>query len=204
MELFNLVRRSCGIIVISLLLVEGSNNAMAQEEKPFRKFYAGLEMGAGGLELSRNQLHEGRAGRFALGIYGGYRPFRWLRAGINLNGWLIEPYNQYFFLYFEEEGISISNIYGQIQVFPLKEQPFFLNLQGGSSKYVNLNPDAQNTNGIGGKVGFGYEYPLGKNFGLSLNGNFGFGRFGDVTFQNVSIINQKYDVFEFLLGFTFR
>lgn len=190
--------------MIGLLLVLGSNNVMAQEEKPFRKFYAGLEMGAGGLELSRNQLNEGRTGRFALGLYGGYRPFRWLRAGINLNGWLIEPYNQLFFFYFEEEGISISNIYGQFQVFPMGEKPFFLNFQGGSSKYVNLNPDAQSSPGMGGKFGLGYEYPLGKSFGLSLTVNWGFGKFRDATVQNVSITNQRYDVFELLLGFTFR
>jgi hypothetical protein len=192
------------IMVISLVAFLGNQPTSAQEEQSFRKFYAGIELGAGGLELSRNQLNEGRTTRFALGIYGGYRPFRWLRAGINLNGWLIEPYNQFFFFYFEEEGISISNIYGQVQVFPLKEQPLFLNFQGGSSKYVNLNPDAQNALGTGGKLGLGYEYPLGKNFGLSLTANWGFGKFGDITFQSVSVTNQHYDVFEVLLGITYR
>jgi hypothetical protein len=192
------------IMVISLVAFLGNQTTSAQEEQSFRKFYAGIELGAGGLELSRNQLNEGRTTRFALGIYGGYRPFRWLRAGINLNGWLIEPYNQFFFFYFEEEGISISNIYGQVQVFPLKEQPLFLNFQGGSSKYVNLNPDAQNALGTGGKLGLGYEYPLGRNFGLSLTANWGFGKFGDITFQSVSVTNQHYDVFEVLLGITYR
>lgn len=192
------------ILVISLVTFLGNQPTFAQEEQPFRKFYAGIELGAGGLELSRNQLNEGRTARFALGIYGGYRPFRWLRAGINLNGWLIEPYNQFFFFYFEEVGISISNIYGQVQVFPLREQPLFLNFQGGSSKYVNLNPDAQNAPGTGGKIGLGYEYPLGKNLGLSLTANWGFGSFRDVTLQNISFTNQRYDVFEVLLGITYR
>ena len=72
------------IFVISLVAFLGNQPTFAQEEQPFRKFYAGIELGAGGLELSRNQLNEGRTARFALGIYGGYRPFRWLRAGINL------------------------------------------------------------------------------------------------------------------------
>lgn len=192
------------ILVISLVTFLGNQPTFSQEEQPFRKFYAGIELGAGGLELSRNQLNEGRTARFALGIYGGYRPFRWLRAGINLNGWLIEPYNQFFFFYFEEEGISISNIYGQVQVFPLREQPLFLNFQGGSSKYVNLNPDAQNAPGTGGKIGLGYEYPLGKNLGLSLTANWGFGSFRDITLQNISFTNQRYDVFEVLLGITYR
>lgn len=192
------------IFVISLVAFLGNQPTFAQEEQPFRKFYAGIELGAGGLELSRNQLNEGRSARFALGIYGGYRPFRWLRAGVNLNGWLIEPYNQFFFFYFEEEGISISNIYGQVQVFPLREEPLFLNFQGGSSKYVNLNPDAQNAPGTGGKIGLGYEYPLGKNLGLSLTANWGFGSFRDVTLQNISFTNQRYDVFEVLLGITYR
>lgn len=192
------------ILVTFLLVFIGSKSSLAQEDHSFRKFYAGIELGAGGLELSRNQLDEGRTARFALGVYGGYRPFRWLRAGINLNGWLIEPYNQFFFFYFEEEGISISNIYGQVQVFPLREQPLFLNFQGGSSKYVNLNPDAQNAPGTGGKIGLGYEYPLGKNLGLSLTANWGFGKFGDITFQSVSVTDQHYDVFEILLGITYR
>lgn len=192
------------IFVISLVAFLGNQPTLAQEAQPFRKFYAGIELGAGGLELSRNQLNEGRTARFALGIYGGYRPFRWLRAGVNLNGWLIEPYNQFFFFYFEEEGISISNIYGQVQVFPLREEPLFLNFQGGSSKYVNLNPDAQNAPGTGGKIGLGYEYPLGKNLGLSLTANWGFGSFRDVTLQNISFTNQRYDVFEVLLGITYR
>jgi hypothetical protein len=199
-----MVFKTYGILMIGLLLVLGSNSTLAQEEQSFKKFYAGLEMGAGWLDLTSNQLNEGRTARFALGLYGGYKPNRWLRIGINLNGWLIQPYNQFYFFYFGDEGISISNIYGQIQAFPIKKLPFFLNFQGGSSKYVNLNPDGHNAKGMGGKLGIGYDFPTFENLGFSLNANWGFGSFGDFKSQNISITDQKYNVFEILLGFSFR
>lgn len=169
-----------------------------------KKFFVGMETGVGSLNLSKNNLIEPPTARFALGFNGGYIPFERLRIGINLGGWLIEPYsgvyiNPVFVNFRGEKGESIYNSQIFAEVFPIKGMGLFLNLQGGFSKYINNRPDGYKSKGSGAKAGLGYEYVLGKNLGLSLVINYGFGRFRDVTFPGISVLNQRYDVVEIMV-----
>lgn len=188
------------VVLVYQLGTASDPAAYAQDRSERKKFYVGMEMGVGLLELSRNSLPAERDSRFAMGFYGGYSPFRWLRAGLNLNGWLIEPFG-----YFNDpsKGISIGNTYGQIELFPFKKLNLFLNFEGGISNYTNKHPDEYNARGTGTKFGLGYEYHLTKNVGLSLTVNYGVGRFNDVLYPPPAI-NQQYNALEFLLGITYH
>lgn len=171
----------------------------AQSRPERRKFYAGIAIGVGLLELSRNNFPEDRKSRFALGFHGGYSPFHWLRAGLDLNGWLIEPYD----INNPSKGISISNTYGQIEVFPCKKFNFLISLEGGVAKYMNQHPTEYYARGTGIKFGLGYEHEAAKHLAISMTVNYCSGHFDDVLYP-LPTINQHYNTVEFLLGITYH
>jgi hypothetical protein len=176
--------------------------AFAQRDSAERKFYVGIDAGTGLPELSANGVTTERTAKFAFGLYGGYIPLKWLRTGIALNGWLIEPFGN--FNTNPENGISISNVYAQVQLFPFEKCNLFANLSGGYTEYINHHPEEFNANGTGALIGLGYEKNLNKRLKASLLINYGLGTFKDV--QNVagSVTNQHYNVLEFLLGITWN
>lgn len=162
------------------------------------RWYIGMDLGVGLLKLSQNNLPAERTPRFALEIHGGYKVFPWLRAGINVSGWLIEPFE--FELYQDPKGISISNTFVQLQIFPLTRYNLYINLAGGYSQYINKHPNALNAKGSGGLVGLGYEKDVFRRCGLSVIMNYGFGQFTD----DLLVRNLHFDVLEFRVGFTYH
>lgn len=175
--------------------------SIAQRSTPKGVLYGGLVMGAGWIELSSHENPEERTARFGLSLYGGIRPLPWLRTGISLGGWTIESYDYYNYW----EGISISNIFGQVQVFPFKKNDLYLNVEGGWSKYINQHPDVMDAKGSGGKIGLGYEQKVGrKKMALNLSANYSLGRFKDVHYPGADLTDLHYDVYELMLGLTFR
>lgn len=174
----------------------------AQSDSTYRKFYVGVNMGTGLLQLSKNDLTSDRNARYALGFCGGYIPFKWLWVGFDLNGWLIEPYGNFY--KDPAKGISISNFYGEFKLFPFKAPRVFANIAGGFSNYINHHPDGSNANGRGALLGFGYKMDLTKRLELFFIVNYGFGRFNDVNNLAAHAYNQHYDVIGFLLGASFH
>ncbi len=173
---------------------------VAQDDSEHKRFYVGLEMGSGWLALSQNNLSTETTARYALGFYGGYQPLRSLRIGINLGGWLIQPFN-----YSDPaKGVSVSHTSAQIMVLPLKHFPLFMNLQFGRSVYTNHHPDRYNAKGTALKVGMGYELKINTHLVLPISINYGNGKFSDIQLPGVSYVNQHYEVMELLLGITFR
>ena len=161
----------------------------------------GVEMGVGGLQLSRDTIAGSRQARFALGVFAGYSPFRWLRVGFNASGWLIEPSGDYAD---PSKGVRVSNAFGQLELFPFKKIALFTNLQWGRSQYTNMHVDGYQAIGTGTKVGLGYEYRIGNHGWLSLVMNYGFGSFKDVNNFVISVNNQHFDAFEVMVGLTYN
>ncbi|HEY3390363.1 MAG TPA: hypothetical protein VGK38_12365 [Prolixibacteraceae bacterium] len=176
--------------------------AIAQNNAIKRKFYVGVEGGLGLLRLSQNNLPSERNSCFSLDFNGGYIPFDWLRTGISLNGYLIESYGNFYDD--PAKGISISNFYGQVEVFPIKRTNLFFKLSGGFSGYTNHHPNASNAHGTGGLLGIGYEKSIFRRTDLSFTVNYGFGRFKDVDNLAVSVKNQHYNITEFMIGITYH
>lgn len=195
------------LLTIILLLGAGplgSVSLFAQSEILRKKFYVGMEMGAARLLFLQNNQEGSRSSNFVLGFYGGYTPTEMLRMGINVNGYLLEPYGNFYDD--PQKGISISNVQAQVQLFPLQAVPVFANAQGGWSTYTNHNSDAFNSKGYAGKIGLGYEQAISKRLSLQLLLNYSSGRFRDVNYPSipVSVINQHYNAFELLVGLTYR
>jgi hypothetical protein len=166
-----------------------------------------MVLGPGWLQMSRNNMPGEHTARFGLSINAGYRPLTWLRTGISLGGWTIEPFDYYYDCcnnYETIEGISISNIYAQVQVFPFEQADIYLNLEGGWSQYINMNADGFNTDGAGGKLGIGYEHKMGKTLALTLIANYGLGSFHDIKYPGTEITQQHYNVMEIMLGISIR
>ena len=173
----------------------------AQKDTARKHFYAGIETGISCLSLSHNSIDEKRSARYALGFYGGYSPAKALKLGVNLNGYIIEPYGN--FSKNPEKGISISNIQGQVQIIPFKQTTVFINLLGGWSSYINHHPDGYNSGGIAGKAGIGYEHGFAKRLIFSIIINYSVGKFNAVKYPGISINNQHYHAFELLTCFHF-
>ncbi len=193
---------SCNKLAVMLFLLPSFTlTAQPSNYITRSKFYVGMNAGAGLLNLSMNTQSQQKY-PFALDFYGGIMPFRWLRTGISIGGWLIEPYGDY-----EDnpwKGISIENIYAQIQVFPFDSFDLFLNFAGGFSNYLNMHPGAYNAQGTGFLSGLGYERRLFGKMGISLMINYGFGSFNDLNYTGISVNNQHYGITEFIIGFTWH
>jgi hypothetical protein len=188
-----------GFILIFLFV---AFSIQAQPVIPEKKFYAGIETGPAFLMLSRNHEKADRTARFALGFFGGYIPLPLLRLGISLNGTLIESFGDFYTS--PEKGISISNFHAVLQVFPIKNSGFFVNLQGGRSVYVNHHPDNYNAAGFSGKTGLGYELKTGHRTRVSIVMNYGSGKFRDLHYPGVSITDQHFSTYEISAVFIYR
>jgi len=178
-----------------------TQQVLAQGDSVRKKFYVGMDTGIGLLKLSRNDLST-RNTCFALGFNAGVIPFEWLRTGINLNGWLLESYGNFYVD--PAKGKSISNFFGEIEVFPFKKADLFVKLSGGFSKYISMHIDEFDAKGLGARFGVGYERRLYRKINVSLMMNYGFGRFNDVKNVIASIDNQHYRITEFVIGFVYR
>ena len=188
-------------VVILFLLPYVTLSAQPSNALVRSKFYAGMDAGIAFLDLSRNN-HSHHSNPFSLGFYGGIMPFKWLRTGINISGWLLESYGDFYDD--PSKGISISNTYAQIQVFPFKKFDLYVSIAGGLSNYINMHPGEYNASGTGILAGLGYERRMLGNIGISLMANYGSGRFNDLIYTGISIKNQHYNITEFLLGFTYH
>jgi hypothetical protein len=196
------VRVNIILMALFLQLCSACLYHVAAQTPTRKKFYVGLEMGAGFLRHSQNYLPVEQQTCYVLGFYGGYSPFHWLRTGINLNGWLLEPFGDFNS---PEKGISISNTSIQLQLFPIKKVNGFVNLQGGTAQYTNHHPDQYNAKGTGLKIGIGYEYDLAKRTGLTLIVNYAWGRFNDVRYPpDILVTHQQYSAVDIVLGIVYH
>ena len=192
----------CSMFLLMTASLFAQSGAPDNNSNTFKKgFYVGIEMGAGWLQLESSNQDESREGKFIMGFYGGYRFFYELRAGVKIDGYLIEAsdYSN------PAKGIGISNTSFQVQVFPLKTVPLFVNFQYGWSRYSNNHPlDGYDTNGTSQKIGLGYEYNLNKHFDVSLITNYGFGKFDDVNNISETILDQNYNSWDITLCLTYH
>ncbi len=174
---------------------------------PWRnRWYVGMDMGAGWMRLIQNDIPSERVPRFSMGFYCGYKVTSWLRAGMNLNGWLIESFGYPGnYNYNPAKGVSVSNIFAQVMIFPFPRCNLYIDLAGGHSEYINYHPDSYNASGMGGWVAVGYEKDLLRRLGCLIKVYYARGQFDDVNIPNVATVtNQHYDVVGLTLGFTYH
>lgn len=174
-------------------------NLKAQEISTKEIFYAGTELGSAWLSMAENNSAAKRNARFKLGFYAGISPIKRIRLGINLNGYLIEPYD----LYAPDKGISISNNHFQLQLLPFKNWPIILNLQGGQSKYINHEPTGINRKGFSGRAGIGYTFFRNKSLQIISGINLGWGQFRNKAYPGIPAVSQRFNTIDLTVGFSY-
>jgi hypothetical protein len=120
-------------------------------------WWGAFEAGAGPLKLNSDQLKGGSKTRGAMGFAFGYQPSDWIRAGLHLNGWLMQAFDPYD----PTKGESVSNVGGIVDVMPLRRHGLFVRGGYGLSMYTNDHLDGVNGNGPGWEAGGGYEFRIG-------------------------------------------
>lgn len=167
--------------------------AGAQQERPW---WASFDLGAGQLKLSSDQLAGNHFTTFAAGITGGHRITDWSRAGLHLNGWLMQAFN----LNDPTVGESVSSVNGIVDIFPVRKKPLFVRGGGGWSTYTNNRPAGTSGGGPGWEAGGGYEFRFLWNARLVPTVQYAAGGLGSGFAPIVPGMGLRYSVIEFKLS----
>jgi hypothetical protein len=181
------------ILIVGLILATPVTYAQAWKEPGVRPWWVGLELGDGQIKLSSDQFRGTRNSAFALGFVGGHTLGNRARFGLELNGWLLQSFNNNN----PAVGESVSNVLGIVDAFPIPRTPLFLRAGAGLALYQNNRPGGFNSSGWSWTVGGGYEIPLTRSFGLAPIVDYAAGSLGDV--RNVITVDtgRRYSVAEF-------
>jgi hypothetical protein len=158
-----------------------------------RPWWIAGEFGEGQLKLTSDQSSGSRVSTFELGFMGGHTLGNRARAGLELNGWLLQASN----LNNPTVGESVSDVVGVFDLFPSRKIPFFLRAGTGLGIYQNNRPNGFNGHGLGWTVGGGYEIPLTERLGLAPMIGYAAGGLGDVRNAITVQTNRRYSVIEF-------
>jgi Outer membrane protein beta-barrel domain len=180
-------------LMVGLILATPAAYAQRREEPVIRPWWVGLELGDGQIKLSSDQFRGTRNSAFALGGVGGHSLGNRARIGLELNGWLLQSFNNNN----PAVGESVSNVLGIVDAFPIRKTPVFLRAGGGLALYQNNRPGGFSSSGWSWTAGVGYEIPLTENFGLAPMVDYAAGSLGDV--RNIITVDtgRRYSVVEF-------
>jgi hypothetical protein len=164
-----------------------------REEGDVRPWWVGLELGDGQLELTSDQFNGTRNPTFGLGFVGGHSLGNRARIGLELNGWLLQSFNNFN----PAVGESVSNVLVVVDAFPMRRTPLFLRAGPGVALYQNNRPGGFNGSGWSWTAGAGYEIPLTERFGLAPIVDYAAGSLGDVHNLVAMETGRRYSVVEF-------
>ncbi len=165
----------------------------AREERTVRPWWIGFELGDGQIKLTSDQFSGTRNPAFALGFVGGHSLGNRARIGLELNGWLLQSFNNNN----PAVGESVSNVLGVVDAFPIRKAPIFLRAGAGLALYTNNRPTGFNSNGWSWTAAAGYEIPVTENLGLTPIVGYAAGSLGDV--RNIITVQtgRRYSAVEF-------
>ena len=187
---------ACGYVIrliVGLILATPVAYAQGWEERTVRPWWVGFELGEGQIKLTSNQFSGTRNSAFALGFAGGHSLGNRARIGLEVNGWLLQSFNNNN----PAVGESVSNVLGIVDSFPIRKTPIFLRAGAGLALYQNNRPAGFNSSGWSWTAGVGYEIPLTKNFVLAPIVDYAAGSLGDVRNIITADTGRRYSVVEF-------
>lgn len=126
----------------------------ADERAQGQDWSAGLALGYGSLGLTADQGRDERCGTFVLAFRASRALGPRLRLGAELGGWLIEAGD----VWDPSRGASVSTAAILVQTFPLRTEPFYVEVQFGFAKYSNAAPLEFGSSGTGWSLGAGWEF----------------------------------------------
>ena len=185
------MRRTGTFLKVVLVVVFGLSLPLRGQLN--RPWWVSLELGAGQLKLISNQRSSNGLTTFAMGFSGGRRLAPWARAGVHLNGWLLQAAN----LNDPTVGEAVSNFNGILDVFPIVKRGLFLRGGGGVSMYSNNQPLASDGHGLGWEAGAGYELPLPKGVRISPIVEYASGGLGNAFAPSIPGTAPTYSILEF-------
>ena len=180
-------------------LLPGFDHAMAAEgelQPNDKAWWVAMDAGGGGLALASDQFKGARELRFALGLAGGHRIGGRIRAGLQVNGWLLQAYDYHNM----DQGKSVSNVLGIVDVFPIRRASLFVRGGVGVAMYDNWRPFQAGSHGVAGTGGVGYEYRLNRHLSLAPIVQYSKGTLGEVRDVIQIATNRRYSVLEAKLG----
>jgi hypothetical protein len=189
-------------IVFGGVLIAGITPQVgAQQLKPSHAppqsspWWVSFEAGGGSLTLTSDQQKGAAKTRGAMGFAGGYQPVDWLRAGLHMNGWLIQAGD----LYDPTKGESVSNLGGIVDLIPSQRHRLFARGGFGLSMYANDHLDGVYGHGPGWEAGGGYEIPIPGQLRLAPMVEYASGGLGTGSTKLPQQTGLRYSVLEFKL-----
>lgn len=163
------------------------------------KWWVSMSLGEGQLKLLSDQQTSERDPTFAIGFDLGRRIGPWARAGMEVNGWLIQAFN----LNNPGVGESVGQVMAIGDALPSRNHPLFVRGGIGRSAYTNNRPTGNDGGGLAWLAGGGYEVRVSRSLRLVPTvgysaGNLGHG--GTPTPQT----HFRYSVIEFKVGVLYR
>jgi hypothetical protein len=184
------------VFIILLFLINSTGWSAPQPAR--RGFWASLQLGYGSVQRTADQEPRDQQDTFAMSYILGGTVTSYLRLGLELNGWLLEPYD----VWDPAKGVGISQTFVIMQVYPGRSSGIFLKAGGGRSTFSDSHPTGFNSSGWGATVGLGYDLPLPKNILLTAVINYSNGGLGSVHNQILNVSHRKYKVFDARLAIT--
>jgi len=188
-----LARRHLVLLLVVLILATPGAFAQARIQTNVRPWWVGLELGDGQIKLTSDQFSGTRNPAFALGFVGGHSLGNQARIGLEVNGWLLQSFNNSN----PAVGESVSNVLGMVDAFPMRKTPIFLRAGAGLALYQNNRPGGSNGSGWSWIAGLGYEIPITKNFALAPIAGYAGGSLGDVRNAVTVETGRHYSAVEF-------
>ena len=172
--------------------------ARAQDIPERHGFWAGVQFGYGSLEWKSEQETLQRRGVFAMSFRLGLTPLRCLQIGVELNGWLLEPFD----MWDPSQGESVSQTLLIAQVYPWPARGWFVKAGVGEATYTNEAPFAFDSRGTGATIGVGFDWFVSRSFALTPVLSYSRGGLGGVMNPLVTITNREYEAIDFGVAFT--
>lgn len=163
----------------------------AQRPGSLKGLYGSFNAGLGIVSENVSGLEKNISPHFTMNFNLGVFICKSLQAGVTANGWLFESFGPIPFAY---KGESISNTMIHLQVYPVKNNRFFMKGAYGVSKYINLRPEGNYGKGDGYMFAIGYEKEVGIDkflSGIQLSVNLGKIRYYDSPGNN-DFVNQRF------------
>ncbi len=172
--------------------------AMCQQN---RTWWAAGEFGEGEFKLHSDQVDSKRDPAFAMGFVAGHRLGNRTRAGLHVNGWLLETFD----INDPMVGQSLTNVMGVMDAFPFQEwNRFFVRGGLGLSIYADNRNTGAGGKGLAWEAGAGYEIPLSEQIFLAPTVAYSQGYLNDVHSRVGPATGRRFSVAEFKIAVVYH
>ncbi|WP_109484362.1 hypothetical protein [Occallatibacter savannae] len=162
-------------------------------------WFISMSLGDGQLKLQSDQRSSSRDPSFALGFDLGRRIGSRVRAGLEVNGWLLQAFD----LNNPTVGESVGQVMAVGDFLPSRTHSIFARAGFGRSSYTINRPTGNNGGGMSWIAGGGYEIPVSKSVRLVPTVAYSAGNLGNSALT-VSQTHLRYSVLEFKLAALYR